>query len=101
MTQTNKIYLLAAAFMVVAPLSISGTATEGIKYARLAITVAMVGFGLFVYKPEPFGSSTKAFLFFCSFFTAAALWSNDITWALFNKSMFFMSILGGLYTLPR
>jgi O-antigen ligase len=97
MTRTNKIYLLAAAFMVVAPLSISGTATEGIKYARLAITVAMVGFGLFVYKPEPFGSSTKAFLFFCSFFTAAALWSNDITWALFNKSMFFMSILGGLY----
>jgi len=97
MTRTNKIYLLAAAFMIVAPLSISGTATEGIKYARLAITAAMVGFGLFIYKPEPFGSTTKAFLFFCSFFTAAALWSDDITWALFNKSMFFMSILGGLF----
>lgn len=97
MKGVNKIYFLAAAFLIVAPLSISGTASEGIKYARLGLTVAMVGFGLFVYKAESFGSSTKAFLFFCTLFTIAGVWSDNVFWALFNKSMFLMSVGGGVY----
>lgn len=97
MNRPNKIYLLAAVFMVVAPMSISGTATEGIKYARLAVTVLMVAAGIFFYKSPAFEPTTRSYVFFVGFFTLAAAWSDDIFWAFFNKSMFLMATLGGLY----
>ncbi len=97
MNRPNKIYLLAAVFFIVAPLSVSGTASDGIKYARLAITAAMIGMGLFVYRADPLNSTTKTFTFFVVLFTAGALWSDSIFYALFNKSMFLMSALAGVY----
>ncbi len=97
MTQTNKMYLVAAIFFIVAPLSVSGDASTGIKYFRLALTVAMVGLGIFVYQAESFRSTTKAFMFFAVFFTAGALWCDKISHGLLNKGMFLMSILSGVY----
>lgn len=97
MEKPNKVHLLAAAFMIVAPLSISGQATEGIKYLRLIVTATMAGFGMFLYEKESFGSLTKSFVFFCAIFTTSALWSDNIFWALFYKGSFLMAVLGGIY----
>ena len=97
MNRPNKIYLLAAAFFIIAPLSVSGTASDGIKYLRLGLTVAMSGMGFFVYRASPLDSATKTFAFFVVLFTAGALWSDSILMALFNKGMFLMSALAGVF----
>lgn len=97
MDKPNKVHLLAAVFMIVAPLSISGQASEGIKYLRLVVTAGMAGLGMFLYEKESFGSLTKSFVFFCSAFTASALWSDNLFWAAFYKSSFLMAVLGGVY----
>lgn len=88
---------MAAILFIVAPLSVAGTATTGIKYFRLILTAAIVGTGIFVYQAESFKSTSKAFNFFAFFFFAGALWSNLIGWAVFNKGMFLMSALAGVY----
>lgn len=97
MTKSNRMYLLAAIFFIVAPLSVSGDASTGIKYVRLALTAAMVGVGIFVYQAESFRSTSKAFVFFAVFFTAGALWCDKIGWGIFNKGMFLMATLSGVY----
>ena len=97
MNPLNKIYLLAAVFIVVAPLSIAGTATQEIKIVRLAITATMAGMGLFVYRSDSFRGMTKGFTAFAILFTISSLWSDDIRWALFNKGMFLLAVLGGIY----
>ncbi len=97
MDRPNKIYLMAAVFMVIAPLSVSADAGNGIKFARLGLTILMAGFGIFVYQAETLRGMTKSFIAFSVVFTIAALWSNDPLWGMINKGMYLMAALGGVY----
>jgi O-antigen ligase len=96
MNNASKIWILAAAFLVVAPLSVSGGATSTVKYCRLFITLLIFYYAYISMKMPTRMRGARSLLNFVVFFVAAAAWSDAIVNALMSKGMLFITISGGL-----
>jgi O-antigen ligase len=92
-------FVLAGAFLVLAPLSVtSGTSQENIaKMLRVVVTVLMVLTGAVAIHQFRPGAATISLMLFVAFFVAAALWSNSPQWGLFHKGMFGLSCMSGVF----
>ena len=94
----HPLFLLAGAFLVLAPLSLA-TDLESvgtIKYVRLYVTVLAVLVGIVGYGLNPFRGASGALLVFVGFYFAGALWSAQPFWAMVYKGMFGLTLLTGL-----
>src|SRR5690606_5792473 len=92
-------FVLAGAFLVLAPLSVtSGTSQENIaKILRVVVTMLMVLTGavaIHQFRPR---AATISLMLFVAFFVAGALWSNSQKWGLFHKGMFGLSCMSGVF----
>ena len=96
MTNASKIWAMGAAFIVIAPLSTSGSAIGILKWLRLLTTVLAFYFSISNIKlPERLGGARSLFIFVL-FFTFAALWSNYPVMGMVNKGMLFFTVMTGL-----
>jgi O-antigen ligase len=89
--QTNKIWYLLASFIVIAPLSTSSDASTAMKMARAGIS--LLGF-IFCYQTnliQRLNPIAKSLWSFALLFAISALWSDNIAWGLFNKSLFLLT----------
>ena len=96
MNNASKIWAMGAAFLVLAPLSTSGSAIGILKWLRLLTTVLAFYFSISNIKlPERLGGARSLFIFVL-FFTFAALWSNYPVMGMVNKGMLFFTVMTGL-----
>ncbi|MDA7622495.1 O-antigen ligase family protein [Verrucomicrobia bacterium] len=87
---------MSAAFIVIAPLSVSGSAIGVLKWLRLLTTVMAFYFSVSGNKrPERLGGARSLFNFVL-LFTFAALWSDYPVMGMVNKGMFFFTVMMGL-----
>lgn len=94
----HPLVMLAAAFVVLSPLS-AATTLPGVmlfKWARLYVTILALLITLIVIKPRQLGSGAKALLVLSIFYVAGALWSGDAVGGLAFKGMYLLTILMGL-----
>jgi len=96
MTNASKIWAFGAAFIIIAPLSTSGSAIGILKWLRLLTTVLAFYFSISNIKlPERLGGARSLFIFVL-FFTFAALWSDYPVMGMVNKGMLFFTVMTGL-----
>ena len=95
MKQTNKIWLLFALFIVIAPLSTSSDSSNALKMARAGIS--LLGF-IFCYQAgviQRLNPMSKSLWSFALVFALMAVLSDSIAWGLFNKSLFVLTVTLG------
>ena len=96
MNNASKIWVMGAAFIVLAPLSTSGGAIAILKWLRLLTTVLAFYFSVSNIKlPERLGGA-RSLLNFVLLFTFAALWSDYPLMGMVNKGMLFFTVMTGL-----
>ncbi|MEM7410411.1 MAG: O-antigen ligase family protein [Myxococcota bacterium] len=94
----NPMFMFAAAFLVLAPLSTSLELPHAhlIKYPRIYCSVLMVAIGLFYPRAVGPGSASVSFLGFAIFYWAAGLWSDEMLYALGYKGFFLAAAFAGV-----
>jgi O-antigen ligase len=94
----RPIFLLAGAFVLLAPLSVATGLglSEPAKYARLATTVLIVLAGAATGRGLRMGAAGKAMTAFVAIFIGACVWSGNPVYACFYKGMFGLSFMSGL-----
>src|SRR5262245_35847672 len=90
-------FLLAASFVLLAPMSVAPnfSLAEAAKYFRLGATALIVIIGLMgrLYL----GLAGRTLAVFTILYVVSAVWSGSALWGLFNKGMFGLSCLSGLF----
>ena len=87
---------MGAAFIVIAPLSVSGNAAGLLKWVRLLTTVAAYYFAYVNSRLPERLEGTKSLFNFILLFTLAAVWSDYLVMGLVNKGMLFFAVMTGV-----
>lgn len=93
----NVLYLLAASFIFVAP--ISGSSLQNVvyfKYGRVYITLLLVAIPILILRQYRLGPASIAFMTFVTVYALAALWSQYPLWGLAYKGLFALTVLSGI-----
>jgi O-antigen ligase len=95
----HPLYLLACAFILLAPLSAAPglSISNAAKYARVGVGFLMVLVGLVGFRPKWPGAASVALMAFAVFYIFAAVWGPDPISGVFYKSFFGATLLGGLF----
>lgn len=93
---TQAIFLLATAFVVVAPLAQTGLLATPMKLLRISICLALLWFGRHALQGLTKSSMVLAWLAFWSCFSAAAIWSEAPLVGLLLKGTALLAFLAGV-----
>ncbi len=96
--KVHTLQTLACIFCILA-LASAGTrvpGSEGIKYARIAVTVLSVVLAISVFRTARFGRSGGVLLAFFLVYTLSALWSTEPLAGLIFKGQFLLTFTAGL-----
>jgi O-antigen ligase len=96
MANSSRIWILGAAFIVIAPLSVSGEAAGFLKWIRLLTTVAAYYFAFVNSRLPERLEGSKSLWQFILLFTVAAIWSDYPVMGMVNKGMLFFAVMTGV-----
>src|SRR5690242_3330007 len=93
-----SIYVLAAAFMLLSPFSLSPliSGVGAFKLGRIYVTILMAISAFVFLRRTGLGPATKLFLFFIVYFFLGVIWSDHPLQGFNYKGLFVMLALGGL-----
>ncbi len=96
----NALFLVGAAFIVLAPLSVASDLVhlDLVKYLRIYVSCLLFGLGFlfFFYNYRHFGIASWLLLAFCALWTLSAFWSDSPQYALMYKGLFAFVVVSGV-----
>jgi hypothetical protein len=93
------LFLIAAAFLLLAPVTTRSDASDFayiLKYSRIGLSVVAVFIGLGSFRWRNIGPTVRLLLLFSAYFVAAATWSSAPMMGVLNKGMFLAAFTGGI-----
>lgn len=90
------LFVLVAAFLLLAPASVSGSASSALKWGRVGVLVAAFLVGLKWFRVPSFSELSGKVLLLATVFCVASVWSTSPLWGLVFKGMFVCGVCASI-----